>query len=94
MKKEYIPQIIEQHSVESVKKWIGQVFDFSQVKRGDFKKGQGDIVVINLGNGCVDFREYMEMSHMIKEIKTDGIYTNIFWSRDFFTMVTSHITGK
>lgn len=84
---------VKQHNLSEVKKYLNGVFSYKQIKLGNIKKGEGDIVIIGLGkNEFIDFEEYISYTHSIKEIKTIGIYTNIYWSRDFFTLLIQEIT--
>lgn len=85
-------QFIQQHSITAIKKWLDGVFEYSSVKFGESKKGQGDIVVVNLkGPDWLDIKEYLEHTHLVDRIEVAGIYTNIFWSRNFFTLVINFI---
>ena len=92
----YWSEIILQHHPKAIKKWLDGVFDYSSVKFGDIKKGQGDIVIINLKphyDHNISFVDYMAHTHFIDRIITEGIYTNIYWKREFFVKTTEYICG-
>lgn len=76
---------LKQHTPDSISRWLSGVFDFSQIKWGNIKKGEGDVVIINLGtNPHVSIEEYLAHTHSIGRIEQVGIYTNVYFSRDFF----------
>lgn len=86
--------VIRQHSVERIKKFLDGVFSYSAVKHGDIKKGQGDVVIVNLKPSYdhrIPFGDYFKHTHWVNKIETKGRYTNIFWNREFFTRTIKHI---
>ena len=84
---------VNQHKLREVEKWIGDCFSYKQIKLGNIKNGEGDIVVIGLGkNDYIDFEEYMGYTHSVDRIETNGIYTNIYWSKKFFRFLLEEIT--
>ncbi len=84
-------EIITQHSVDSIKKSLDGIFLYTDVKHG--KNGQGDIVIINLKPTTIPFEEYFNYTHWVDKIETKGIYTNIYWNREFFTRTTKYINS-
>lgn len=85
---------IVQHTPSSIARWLNGVFPYTQVKWGNIKNGEGDVVVINLGkNDFVSFEEYMRHTHSIDRIVQIGIYTNIYFTRKFFADSVALIAG-
>lgn len=41
-------EFVADHSIAGIKKKLEYFFDYEQIKHGDLKKGEGDIVIINL----------------------------------------------
>lgn len=77
---------VAQHRPSRISQMLKDVFEFGQVRFGDIKKGQGDIVIINLKdeNDFVSFKDYISHFLGIKKIEKEGIYTNIYFSDKFF----------
>ena len=88
-----INKFIRQHHPSEISKWLNGVFDYTTIRFG--KKGQGDIVITNLqpNEFGIDFGEYMRHTHMVDRIEQVGIYTNIYWHRDLFSMTIKHIVS-
>lgn len=92
-----LPGLISQHQPHKIAQMLNGVFEYSQVKFG--KPNQGDIVIINLksptklGNETLTIQDYLSHFLMIESIQTTGIYTNIRFSRDFYTQTLKRITG-
>ncbi len=83
---------VKQHQLSKVKKIIEDVFDFKEIKFGDIKKRQGDVVLIGLkDNEHVNFKEYMEYLFSIDRIETKGMYTNIFFGRKYYELMLDEI---
>lgn len=83
------PELVRQHSPTSLKKSLEGMFTFTDLKYGDVKKGQGDIVIIN----CkvlpelaehVNLKDYLSHTRFVDRTEEVGIFTNIFWSKEFF----------
>lgn len=85
--------LVEQHNPDRIAKNIKGVFPFKEVRYGNLKKGDGDIVIINLldNNEFVSFREFMDYFYFIDRVEKIGIYTNIYFSKKFFQTVISLI---
>ena len=76
---------VEQHLPSRVAKMLDGVFPYTQVKFGNFKKGEGDIVIINLGNNeKMTIEDYLGYMLGIDRIVRSGIYTNVHFSKKFF----------
>lgn len=76
---------IKNHNPRDMARLLDNVFDYSQVKFGDTKKGEGDIVIINVGtNDHVELEEYLSHFFGVGKIDTNGIYTNVLFSDEFF----------
>ena len=88
-------EIIDQHSISSIKKFLDGVFDYTDIKLGEIKKNQGDVVIINLKNNPelpeLDFKEYFTHTHWTDRIETLGIYTNIYWNKEFYKLLLERI---
>lgn len=83
---------VKQHSLSEIKSFIGSVYDYKQIKRGDVKKGEGDIVIIGLQElDWLDFKEYISHTHSIDRVETKGIYTNIYFGHKFFNEMLNEI---
>jgi hypothetical protein len=81
-------KILENHNAQGIKRWITGYYTFSQVKRGDLKKNQGDVVIVNLNtDNCIPLIEYLEPIFYIEKIEQEGIYTNIFFKREVFIKI-------
>jgi hypothetical protein len=95
IKRQYYKDYIEQHTPSSISRWLDGVFTYSQVRYGNIKnKEEGDIVIINLcANDDVSIFEYLSHTHDIKEIKSSGIYTNVFFNSDFYSKLLKHINS-
>lgn len=83
------PELVKQHTPESIKKSLEGIFTFTDIKFGDVKKGQGDVVIIN----CkvlpelaehINLKDYLSHTRFVDTIETNGIFTNIYWSKEFF----------
>ena len=84
---------VNQHSVQSFKDNFDSLgYTYSQIKHGDIKKGEGDIVIINLQEPDMSEEdiekiamwEWLEYTRDIKEIKTIGRFTNVYFGDSFF----------
>jgi len=80
--KQYKPENIGKHFTD-----FGATF--SQIKRGDIKKNEGDIVIINLKMPDDIQKVFFIFSSLnyffdIANIYSNGIYTNITISRKFY----------
>ena len=88
------PAFIKQHSIEGIKEAMKELYTFSHIKHGDIKKGEGDIVIINLENvecNDVKFEDYIGYCRDIESIKSEGRYTNIYYGGYFFNLVIKSI---
>lgn len=88
--------IIPQHNILAIKKNLEGIFTYSSIKFGEIKKGQGDIVIINLKavpelEGYINFEEYFIHTHLVDRLEIKGIFTNIYWSKEFFAKSIEYI---
>ncbi len=86
-----------QHSVQAFKDWIGDLWQYSDIRHGDVKKGQGDIVIINLKPSPIETEislfDYLSHTKDIDRIEKKGIYTNIYFGCKFFSEVIKEINN-
>lgn len=83
---------ILQHNPQDISEYLNGVFDYKQVKYGNIKKGEGDIVIIGLGkNEWVSIEEYLKHCYGVDRIETSGIFTNVYFSKRFFIESIKHI---
>lgn len=88
--------LLKQHSVESIKNALNGIFTFSQIKHGNIKKGEGDVVIINIKvndelKDHVTLENYLSYTRFIDRIETNGIYTNIFFGKELYNLMNKHI---
>lgn len=91
--------IIPQHSIYAIKKSLDGIFTYTSIKHGNINKGEGDVVIINLKWNTelapyCSFEEYFMYTHLLDRIETKGIYTNIFWSPEFYALNVKYITQR
>jgi hypothetical protein len=88
---------IAQHSVRGIENVLRNLYNYTSIKLGDIKKGEGDIVIIDLdekSNPFCPLKEYLSHTHHIGKIETKGIYTNIYWSDKFYQLTIEEILKK
>lgn len=87
---------ISQHSPECIAKSVKPFFSFSDVKYGNIKQNQGDVVIVNLQpmQDFMTITEYLSHSRDIAQIDQEGIYTNIYFGRKYFNEVMLEATKK
>ena len=90
----YIDEIMLNHSSKGIENWIKGIVDYTQIKSGDIKKGEGDVVVINLKEPIDYLKELLEPIFYIDRIETKGIFTNIYFERKVFTHILTIINRK
>lgn len=81
--------LFDQHSIESVKKSLCGIYTYSQIKWGAIKKGEGDIVIVNLKpvtDGLPDIKTYLSHTRFVDRVETVGIFTNVYWSDEYFRL--------
>lgn len=81
---------VKQHNPTSISKALGTLYPHSKVIHG--KKGQGDVVIINLKD-TKGLHKYLSYFYGIDRIEQIGIYTNVYFSTDFFSNVIKEIIG-
>ena len=89
--------IIPQHDISAIKKNLEGMFTYSDIKLGNIKKNEGNIVIINLKpveEIDISFKDYFTYTHLVDRIETKGIYTNIYWSRKFYQHLINYICNK
>lgn len=81
------PGLVKQHSVKAVKEALDGLWTFTDIKHGDIKKGQGDIVIVNLKPLQNEYSliDYLGYTRFIDRVEVTGIYTNIYWGKEFFS---------
>ena len=89
--------LVKQYSPENIGKHFTDFgATFSQIKSGDIKKGEGDIVIINLklpDDIQNVFFIFSSLSHFfdLQDISSNGIYTNITFGKEFYKEAISAI---
>lgn len=90
--------IIPQHDLSSVKKSLDTAYEYKDCKLGNIQKGEGDVVIIGLKKKPelehYDFWKCFKYTHMVDRIETIGIFTNIYWSKKFFSSLVEYINDK
>lgn len=79
-------------TVEGMQSYLSGVCTFSQIHHG--KREQGDLVIVNLEfPEWLDLKEYIDHFLPLDRIEITGIYTNIYFKRDFFTRIVKYVTN-
>lgn len=94
-----MPTFVAQHQPKGVERILNGICDFSQVKYGDVKKGEGDIVIINCKikdelKEHINLKDYLTHYLLIEHIEEKGIFTNIYYSKEFFAESIKNIIGQ
>lgn len=93
----YRKEMINNHQPEEIKGMLSGLFTYTDIRKGNIKQKQGDIVIINLKNdpNAYEFglKECLDPFLMIKDIKTDGIYTNIYFKPEYFALNIEEINA-
>jgi len=80
---------------DRVAKWLDGMFTYKQVVNGDIKRGDGDIVIIGAdSNELVSLDEYLRHVFPLDRVETKGIYTNMYFSREYFGLVIEDIIKR
>lgn len=83
---------VPQHKISSIKESLEGIFSYSDIKLG--KKGQGDVVIVNLKPlQSYTLQDYLGYTRDIDKIETVGIYTNIYWGRKYYTEMIKEINN-
>lgn len=86
------PGVLEQHSISGVTRLLkAGMYSFTSIKHGNINKKEGDIVIINCKDGLISLSEHLNYFLFIDNIEIHGIYTNIYFSKEYFPMLIYRI---
>lgn len=85
---------IKQHYPSNIKKILQGVFGYTDVKFGSIKRSDGDVVIINcIPNDFISVEDYLRNFLSVDRVEQNGIYTNVFFKKEFFMRTIYYITN-
>lgn len=92
-------KLYDQYRPERIAKWLDGVFEYSQVKWGNVKRGHGDIVIVNpklregLATTGIELEPYIQHCWRCS-VKMDGRFANVHFDKQAFVDMLKEILDE